>query len=112
MEFKKKESAKEVAELEKKIDEAIKSAENIDKKAIPFVEKMKDILFSLYLEYCRLQDKYQRLSRDYNDMWNRRNRLQNRCDLLEERIEELETVEKDYGWIQKILGSERVESLV
>ena len=45
-------------------------------------------------------------------MWNRRNRLQNRCDLLEERIEELETVEKDYGWIQKILGSERVESLV
>ena len=101
MEFKKKERAKEVAELEKKIDEAIKSAENIDKKterakkelqeiaplvnnvksyardygrdakrllpeagtlesgksyrekkAIPFVEKMKDILFSLYLEYC------------------------------------------------------------
>ena len=23
-----------------------------EKKAIPFVEKMKDILFSLYLEYC------------------------------------------------------------
>lgn len=25
-----------------------------DKKALPFVKKMKDILFSLYLEYCRL----------------------------------------------------------
>ena len=60
-----------------------------EKKALPFVEKMKDILFSLYLEYCRLQDKYQRLTRDYNDMWNRRDRLQNRCNYLEERIEEM-----------------------
>ena len=83
-----------------------------EKKAIPFVEKMKDILFSLYLEYCRLQDKYQKLSRDYNDMWNRRDRLQNRCEFLEERIEELETVEKDYGRVRKIFGSDRVDSLL
>ena len=83
-----------------------------EKKALPFVEKMKDILFSLYLEYCRLQDKYQRLTRDYNDMWNRRDRLQNRCNYLEERIEELETVEKDYGRVRKIFGPERVDSLV
>ena len=83
-----------------------------EKKAIPFVEKMKDILFSLYLEYCRLQDKYQRLTRDYNDMWNRRDRLQNRCNYLEERIEELETVEKDYGRVRKIFGPERVDCLL
>ena len=83
-----------------------------EKKAIPFVEKMKDILFSLYLDYCKLQDKYQRLSRDYNDMWNRRDRLQNRCDVLEQRVEELETVEKDYGRIRKIFGTERVDVLL
>ena len=83
-----------------------------EKKAIPFVEKMKDILFSLYLEYCKLQDKYQRLSRDYNDMWNRKERLQNRCDVLEERVEELEAVEKDYGRIRKVFGSDRVDSML
>ena len=83
-----------------------------EKKAIPFVEKMKDILFSLYLDYCRLQDMYQRLSRDYNDMWNRRDRLQNRCNVLEQRVEELETVEKDYGRIRKIFGPESVDSLL
>lgn len=83
-----------------------------EKKAIPFVKKMKDILFSLYLEYCKLQDKYQRLSRDYNDMWNRRDRLQDRCDALEVRVEELETVEKDYGRIRKVFGSDRVDSML
>lgn len=83
-----------------------------EKKAIPFVEKMKDILFSLYLEYCKLQDKYQRLLRDYNDMWDRKNRLQDRCDVLKERIEELEVVEKDYGRIRKIFGSDRADSLI
>ena len=119
LEFKKKERAKEVAELEAEKadaeiqkDKAVKEAESASKKAIPFVEKMKDILFSLYLEYCRLQDKYQKLSRDYNDMWNRKERLQNRCEFLEERIEEMETVEKDYGRVRKIFGPERVDSLV
>ena len=43
-----------------------------EKKAIPFVEKMKDILFSLYLDYCKLQEKYQRLVRDYNSVWDGR----------------------------------------
>lgn len=83
-----------------------------EKKAIPFVKKMKDILFSLYLEYCKLQDKYQRLSKDYNDMWNRKERLQNRCDVLEERVEELKTVEKDYGRIRKVFGPDRVDSML
>ena len=83
-----------------------------EKKAIPFVEKMKDILFSLYLEYCKLQDNYQRLSRDYNDMWSRKERLQSRCKVLEERVETLETVEKDYGRIRKVFGSDRVDSML
>ena len=83
-----------------------------EKKAIPFVEKMKDILFSLYRDYCNLQDKYQKLVRNYNDMWNRRDRLQNRCNALEQRVEELESVEKDYGRVRKILSPERVDSLL
>ena len=73
---------------------------------------MKDILFSLCLEYCRLQDKYQELVRDYNDMWDRKERLQRRCNSLEERVEELEVVEKDYGRIRKFWGPDRVDSLV
>lgn len=81
-----------------------------EKKAIPFVEKMKDILFSLYLEYCKLQDKYQRLLRDYNDMWDRKNRLQDRCDVLKERVEELEIVEKIMGECEKF--SVRIEWIV
>ncbi len=83
-----------------------------EKKAVPFVKKMKDILFSLYLDYCKLQDKYKQLSRDYNDMWNRKERLRNRCDVLEERVEELETVEKDYSLVCKILGPDRVDTLI
>ncbi len=83
-----------------------------EKKAIPFVEKMKDILFSLYLEYCRLQDKYQQLVRDYNNVWDRKEQLQNRCNALEQRVEELKTIEKDYGRIRKIFGSDRVDSLL
>lgn len=83
-----------------------------EKKAIPFVKKMKEILFSLYLEYCRLQDKYQELVRDYNDMWDRKDRLQNRCDRLEQRVEELEGVEKDYGRIRKFFGPDRMDGLV
>ena len=83
-----------------------------EKKAIPFVEKMKDILFSLYLDYCKLQEKCQRLIRDYNSVWDGRERLRERCNALEQRVEELETVEKDYGRIRKIFGPERVDSLV
>lgn len=83
-----------------------------EKKAIPFVEKMKDILFSLYLEYCKLQDKYQRLSRDYNDVWNRKEQFQSRCKVLEERVEGLEVIEKDYGRIRKFFGLDRVDNLL
>lgn len=83
-----------------------------EKKAIPFMKKMKDILFSLYLEYCKLQDKYQRLSRDYNDMWNKKERIHNRCNVLEKRVEELEDIEKDYGRIRKFFGLDRVDNLL
>ena len=83
-----------------------------EKKAIPFVKKMKDILFSLYLEYCRLQDKYQELVRDYSDVWDRKNRLQRRCDALEERVVELEAVEKDYGLIRKFFGADKIEVML
>ena len=83
-----------------------------EKKAVPFVEKMKDILFSLYRDYCDLQSKYQRLVRDFNNIRNREERLQERCSTLGQRVEELENVEKDYGRIRRIFGSERVDSLV
>ena len=73
---------------------------------------MKDILFSLYLEYCRLQDKHQQLVRNYNNIWDRRERLQNRCDMLEQRVEELETVEKEYGRIRHVLGAHVVDTLL
>lgn len=76
------------------------------------MKKMKDILFSLYLEYCKLQDKYQQLVRDYNNIWERRERLQTRCNALEQKVEELETVEKDYGRIRIIFGPDRVDSLL
>lgn len=76
------------------------------------MKKMKDILFSLYLEYCKLQDKYQRLSRDYNDMWNKKERIHNRCNVLEKRVEELEDIEKDYGRIRKFFGLDRVDNLL
>ena len=71
-----------------------------EKKAVPFVEKMKDILFSLYRDYCDLQSKYQRLVRDFNNIRNREERLQERCSALGQRVEELENVDKDYGRIR------------
>ena len=81
-------------------------------KVIPFVEKMKTILFSIYLDYCKLQEKYQRLVWDYNSVWDGRERLRESCTVLEQRVEELETVEKDYGRIRKFWGTDRVDSMI
>lgn len=83
-----------------------------EKKALPFVKKIQDILFSLYRDYCKLYDKYQELVHDYNSIWDRRERLQQRYNVLEERVEELETVEKDYGRIRKLFGSDRVDEVL
>ena len=83
-----------------------------EKKAVPFVEKMKDILFSLYRDYCDLQGKYLQLVQRYNDMWSSREYLHERCSKLGQRIEALEAVEKNYERVRKIFGSERVEGLV
>lgn len=83
-----------------------------EKKALPFVKKIQDILFSLYRDCCKLYDKYQELVRDYNSIWDRRERLQQRYCVLEERVEELEVVEKDYGRIRKLFGSDRIDGLL
>ena len=83
-----------------------------EKKALPFVKKIQDILFSLYRDYCKLYDKYQELVRDYNSIWDRRERLRQRCDVLEERVKELEVVEKDYGRIRKLFGSDKIDGLL
>lgn len=83
-----------------------------EKKALPFVKKIQDILFSLYRDYCKLHDKYQELVRDYNSIWDRRERLQQRYDALEERVEKLEVVEKDYGRIRKLFGADRIDGLL
>ena len=83
-----------------------------EKKALPFVKKIQDILFSLYRDYCKLHDKYQELVRDYNSIWDRRERLQQRYDVLEERVEKLEVVEKDYGRIRKLFGADRIDGLL
>ena len=83
-----------------------------EKKALPFVKKIQDILFSLYRDYCKLYDKYQELVRDYNRIWDRKERLQQRYNALEERVEELEKVEKDYDRIRKLFGSARIDGLL
>lgn len=83
-----------------------------EKKALPFVKKIQDILFSLYRDYCKLHDKYQELVRDYNSIWDRRERLQQRYDALEERVEKLEVAEKDYGRIRKLFGTDRIDGLL
>lgn len=83
-----------------------------EKKALPFVKKIQDILFSLYRDYCKLHDKYQELVHDYNSIWVRRERLQQRYYVLEERVEELEVVEKDYGRIRKLFGADRIDGLL
>lgn len=83
-----------------------------EKKAIPFVEKLRDILFSLYREYCKLQDKYERLERDCDEGWERKARWERRCGDLEERVKELEEVEKDYGRVRNVLGHAAVDRVV
>ena len=83
-----------------------------EKKALPFVKKIQNILFSLYHDHCQLHDKYQQLVRDYNSIWDRRQRLRQRYDVLEQRVEELEVVEKDYGRIRKVFGSDRIDGLL
>ena len=83
-----------------------------DRKAVPFVEKMKDILFSLYRDYCDLQGKYQRLVQRYNDMWNSREYLHERCCKLGQRIDELEMIEKNYERVRDFFGADRVDNLV
>ena len=61
--------------------------------------------------YCLKQGNW-KLVKDYNKVWDGRERLREQCNALEQRVEELETVEKDYGRIRNIFGSERVDNLI
>ena len=83
-----------------------------EKKAIPFVEKMKDILFSLYLEYCRLQDKYKQLERECDQIWSKKTNLERRCDALKEHVEELEPAVQDYDRIRSFFGVGRIDGIL
>ena len=83
-----------------------------DKKAIPFLKKLKSKLYSLYLAYLRLQEKYDRLARDYNKVWDGRERLQEWCNTLEHKVERLEKVERDYNIMRAVLGSNRVDRML
>lgn len=83
-----------------------------DKKAIPFLKKLKEKLYSLYLAYLRLQEKYDRLVKDYNKVWDGRERLHEWCKTLEHKVERLEKLEQDYTVVRAVLGSDRVDRIL
>lgn len=81
-------------------------------KVIPFFRKMRDKLFSLYLAYCKLQDKYKQLDREFDRVWNKKERLQERNEVLEQRVEALEVIEQDYGRVRNALGNNVADRLL
>lgn len=83
-----------------------------ENKAIPFVQKLQDKLFSLYVAYCKLKSKYERLERDYDDISNRKERLQIRNEALEQEVEELKVVTQDYSLIRTAFGTDKVDNMV
>jgi len=83
-----------------------------ENKAIPFVQKLQDKLFSLYVAYCKLKSKYERLEREYDDISIRKQRYQIRNEALEQEVEELKVVTQDYSLIRIAFGVDKVDNLV
>lgn len=83
-----------------------------EKKAIPFFKKLMEKLFSLYLAYCRLQDKYSRLSSECDRIWNKKERLERRCEEMEEYVEKLEPVVQDYDRIRNFFGHSNIDEIL
>ena len=83
-----------------------------EKKAIPFFKKLMEKLFSLYLAYCRLQDKYSRLSSECDRVWNKKERLERRCEEMEEYVEKLEPVVQDYDRIRNFFGHSNIDEIL
>lgn len=46
-----------------------------ENKAIPFFQKLMDKVLSLYVAYCKIQDKCKQLERENTDIWRRKERL-------------------------------------
>ncbi len=83
-----------------------------EKKAIPFFGKILEMLRSLYLEYRRLEEKYNHIYQRYWDTREGLERLTDRCMDLKYQVEELESVERDYERVRRFLGEENVDKIV
>ncbi|MEE1313136.1 MAG: plasmid recombination protein [Lachnospiraceae bacterium] len=83
-----------------------------ENKAIPFFQKLMDKVLSLYVAYCKIQDKCKQLERENTDIWRRKERLQGQNQILQEKVETLERVEEDYGRIRNVFGEERIDRIL
>ncbi len=83
-----------------------------ENKAIPFFQKLMDKVLSLYVAYCKIQDKRKQLERENTDVWRRKERLKDQNQILQEKVETLERVEEDYGRIRNVFGEERIDRIL
>ena len=83
-----------------------------ENKAIPFFQKLMDKVLSLYVAYCKIQDKCKQLERENTDVWRRKERLKDQNQILQEKVETLERVEEDYGRIRNVFGEERIDRIL
>ena len=83
-----------------------------ENKAIPFFQKLMDKVLSLYVAYCKIQDKCKQLERENTDIWRRKERLKDQNQILQEKVETLERVEEDYGRIRNVFGEERIDRIL
>ena len=83
-----------------------------ENKAIPFFQKLMDKVLSLYVAYCKIQDKCKQLERENTDIWRRTERLKDQNQILQEKVETLERVEEDYGRIRNVFGEERIDRIL
>lgn len=84
----------------------------LENKAIPFFQKLMDKVLSLYVAYCKIQDKCKQLERENTDIWRRKERLKDQNQILQEKVETLERVEEDYGRIRNVFGEERIDRIL
>jgi len=83
-----------------------------EKKAIPGLKKLVDIVRSLYAAFLNLKNEYDKLRRNYQNVTDKNERLNMRVYDLKEENESLVKTAIDYERVKKIYGPEKVELAV
>ena len=92
---------------------ALMSAKNYrDKKALPLVEKLKEVVKNLTIKCVQLAEQSKKLTAKMNGQQKQISRLTNKVMEQNDTIERLQEKASDLGRLERYLGREQVQSIV